>query len=199
MWKSKRAILSLAILAISVTSILSGCEKAFEPYGKAYGVQEVYYFPLAAGAEWTYSRPGGGTSVIRVESGPIEPEGYFLVTGDGDILSSGTFEMRNDLVGYFNVIETHVLDQWVPMFMVPCSDGFWTADVDAHWSVPGVSGYMEPKPVDVSVPAGTFQECCVCRLSYRGGASAYYLAPGVGIVKMTAPEGSYELLGRSMP
>lgn len=171
----------MKVLCICLTAALALCSGGTD------------YLPIAEGNQWSYVGLGG-TLDVRVL-------GWYLTTADGtpangmvacwrgagraETLAVTTAE---DCVAASSLDRMDIDEPYLPLLKLPLQlDSFWSiTDVDIRLTSEDdltlkatCRGFK-----DISVPAGTFEQCA--KVEYELGDRRYYVwfAPGVGPVKL---------------
>ncbi len=139
------------------------------------------YFPFAPGASWTYAHTADG-----VPSGTLTAEAGASFTAGGETWVPLSGYMFDSFAGYR--VDNATLYAWT----VQRSETWATLD-ESSWDMGSINGYSATgerlEPEDVTVPAGTFADCMVIRItippdSPSAEVTTYWLAEGVGPVKV---------------
>ncbi len=173
----KKPILCTACAAVLVVAASCGDDGGTGP-GES-GAEDSLYYPLAAGNTWEYDRSGtynvdsveyavNGESTVEIVGTAAHAEGWQVfievstvtdtIQGLMDTTVVDTTYLWQDADGMYGCPHLNDTDScWTVPF--PLTEGnTWTFS-----SQPSVTGEVLSMDVDVSVPAGTFEECAELR------------------------------------
>ena len=169
------------------------------------GEEEANYFPLTVGNEWNYgfemTRTDPDTTLTETGSAKMEITDETTLDNDTDVFEQVmTITFTDTLIP--DVVDTSYFQE-TDDYIFEYDDKTSTAPDDTVLALPLEEGktwgnYEVTGQEDVTVDAGSFDDCWEIMVIENGDTTYLYLAPNVGMVKMSSTEveaeATYEML-----
>jgi len=176
----KRTRKLLAILAVAVIVIFSGCANSDTA---ASALKE--YFPVAEGSTWSYAGEGNEFAAFNRTVMFVGENRAQLKEDNGGTVSSSVYEIGEEkIVRIFfqgeqyeplNLLEVYPNDELI-ILQAPLKVG-------AKWETANTTREIVDVNASVETPAGKFDKCLQIRISTEGSTVDEFYKAGVGLVK----------------
>jgi len=201
--KLKR-IVSYAFILVLTVMLLASCAQESEqpgteePQKQEEKVSVADYYPLAVGNQWEYE--GVGNEFASYTQKVLYSKGnkYQVMIDNGGTVSANIYVLNDEsLVRIYSEAEVYdeknVLDQEGNMEDIIIKAPI---EVGTKWESQGNSCEITDVDATVTVPAGTFDNCLVVKVTYKesGAYSNFYYCKGVGLVKSEYIDNDFEVL-----
>lgn len=169
-----------------------------EPQEQGEKVSVSDYYPLAVGNQWEYE--GVGNEYASYTQKVLYSKGYkYQVMIDNGGTVSANIYVLNDESLVLIYSEAEVYDEKIVLDEVGNMEDIIIKaplEVGTKWESQGNLCEITDTDATVTVPAGTFENCIVIKVTYKesGAFSNFYYSKGVGLVKSEYIDNDFEVL-----
>lgn len=200
--KYKRMFFYTILIVLSVI-LLTACSQELEkpdeeePQKQEDKVNVETYYPLAVGNEWVYEGIGNEYAAYTQKVAYSKDNKYQVMIDNGGTVSANIYVLNEDsLVRTYSEAEVYddknILDEKENMEDIIIKAPI---EVGTKWESQGNQCEITDIDAAVTVPAGTFDDCIVIKVTYKesGAFSNIYYCKGVGLVKSEYIDGDFEV------